>query len=75
MNDQSTLEIRGRKYTTAELRAIWSEKNNAGEGFSDDGLRASDVPMWQSDSDDAPSVIGRGRDVLLISSEGWAVKL
>lgn len=71
----STITIRNRNYTADELRNIWREKNNAGEGFADDGLRADDTPIWQEERDDHVSVIQRGRDVLLISSEGWAVTL
>jgi hypothetical protein len=71
----STLTIRGRKYTSADLAQAFRERNNAGEGFADEGLRSSDVPMWQSGNDSEPSVIQRGADVLLIDSKGWAVKL
>lgn len=74
-DDILTIEIRGRRYTITELREIWRSKNHAGEGFADDGLRADDTPLWQEERDDHPSVIQRGRDVLLISSEGWAVTL
>ena len=74
-NTDGTVTIRGRRYSMEDLTQIWSERNAAGDGFLDDGLRSTDVPIWQEVSDDKVSVIQRGLDVLLIDSKGWAVHL